>query len=80
MAKPFDVTTKQLVELHPADWLAYAGLPPAPVDVVDADLFNRPGPSLIDAVASLASILHPGAVREPGPAAVATGPDRKDGR
>jgi predicted transposase YdaD len=39
LAKPFDSTTKQLVEAHPHDWLAYAGLPPAAtVRVVDADL------------------------------------------
>ncbi|MDB5291118.1 MAG: hypothetical protein JWL69_2359 [Phycisphaerales bacterium] len=39
MPKPFDSTTKQLVEAHPHDWLAYAGLPPAEtVHVVDADL------------------------------------------
>jgi predicted transposase YdaD len=36
--RPFDVTTKQLVELHPADWLSYIGLPRGPVEVVNADL------------------------------------------
>lgn len=39
MAKRFDSTTKQLVEEHPADWLALAGLPSwPPAEVVDADL------------------------------------------
>jgi iron complex transport system substrate-binding protein len=34
------------------------------VHVVDADLFNRPGPTLVYAAASLAEILHPGALAE----------------
>ena len=42
MAKRFDATTKELFDRHPADWLAYAGLPVpanrAAVRVVDADL------------------------------------------
>jgi predicted transposase YdaD len=39
VAKRFDSTTKQLVEAHPADWLALAGLPSGPpAEVVDADL------------------------------------------
>src|SRR5712691_8169529 len=38
MPQPFDATTKDLVELHPEDWLAYLGLPSAPVEVVDADV------------------------------------------
>lgn len=39
MAKPFDSTTKQLIEAHPADWLAYAGLPVSgPIQIVDADI------------------------------------------
>lgn len=39
MAKAFDATTKQLVEAHPADWLAYAGLPAGEsIRIVDADL------------------------------------------
>lgn len=37
-AKPFDATTKTLVETHPEDWLALAGLPPQPVLIIDADL------------------------------------------
>lgn len=36
--KPFDVTTKQLVETDPAAWLEYVGLPPAQVQIIDADL------------------------------------------
>jgi predicted transposase YdaD len=36
--KPFDATTKHLVEARPAAWLEYAGLPRADVDVIDADL------------------------------------------
>lgn len=38
MSKPFDVTTKYLVEAMPADWLRFLGLADAPVDVIDADL------------------------------------------
>lgn len=39
MAKQFDATTRHLIEAHPRDWLAYAGLPPATrVRVVDSDL------------------------------------------
>src|SRR2546430_1028632 len=38
MATPFDATTKHLVEMEPGDWIEYAGLPRAPVDVIDADL------------------------------------------
>lgn len=38
MPKPFDATTKSLIELRPADWLAYLGLPDAAVEVIDADL------------------------------------------
>jgi hypothetical protein len=29
MSKPFDATTRQLIELGPADWLAYLGIPVA---------------------------------------------------
>jgi predicted transposase YdaD len=36
--KPFDVTTKYLVENRPADWLAYCGLNPTEVEVIEADL------------------------------------------
>ena len=38
MSKPFDATTKHLVESRPGDWLEYAGLTRADVDVIDADL------------------------------------------
>ncbi len=38
-AKPYDVTTKQLLELGPADWARFLGLDTdAPVEVVEADL------------------------------------------
>ena len=38
MSKKYDVTTKDLVELRPSDWLSYLGLPPAQVEVVEAEL------------------------------------------
>lgn len=39
MAKQYDATFKHLVELHPADWLAYTGLPPGTaVGTVEAEL------------------------------------------
>jgi predicted transposase YdaD len=39
MTKPFDTTTKQLLESAPSSWLAYIGLTPeGPVRVIDADL------------------------------------------
>jgi len=38
MPTPFDATTKELVRFQPADWLALLGLPPAPCELVDADL------------------------------------------
>src|SRR5205814_319207 len=38
MAKPYDATTKRLIELRPADWVAFLGLPPGPVTLLDADL------------------------------------------
>ena len=38
MAKPFDATTKTLVEIHPTAWLELAGLPTAPVEIINADL------------------------------------------
>ena len=50
------------------------------VHVVDADLFNRPGPSLIGAVASLARVLHPDAFADSGSAAVASGAGRESDR
>lgn len=38
MAKPYDATTKQLVDLNPAEWLRYVGLPDGIVTPFDADL------------------------------------------
>ncbi|MGP0062379.1 MAG: hypothetical protein ACLQGP_02090 [Isosphaeraceae bacterium] len=41
MPKPFDATTRQLIELGPADWLAYLGIPvadPDRVTVIDSNL------------------------------------------
>ncbi len=40
MSKPFDATTKDLIETDPAGWVAFLGrpVPPAAVRVVDADL------------------------------------------
>lgn len=38
MSKPFDATTKHLVEAHPADWFACFGLAVGDVTVIDADL------------------------------------------
>jgi hypothetical protein len=38
VSKPFDVTTKYLVETRPGDWLAYLGISHAQADVIDADL------------------------------------------
>jgi hypothetical protein len=41
LSKPFDATTRQLIELGPADWLAYLGIPvpdPTRVTVIDSNL------------------------------------------
>ncbi len=38
MPKPYDATTKFLVEMQPEDWPVYVGLPPAPADIISADL------------------------------------------
>ena len=38
MPKPFDATTKFLVESHPADWLPLLGLPYAEAKLLDTDL------------------------------------------
>lgn len=39
MAKRYDAAIKHLVEAHPADWLAFAGLPAATqLKVIDADI------------------------------------------
>lgn len=39
----FDPTLKALVELAPADWLVFLGEPPAPVEVIDADVATVSG-------------------------------------
>jgi predicted transposase YdaD len=36
--KPFDATTKELIEKHPKDWLDLLGLPAVSVTIVDADV------------------------------------------
>ncbi|HLK58254.1 MAG TPA: DUF4351 domain-containing protein [Chthonomonadaceae bacterium] len=36
--KPFDATTKQLIQTHPRDWLDYLGLPVRSVSVTEADV------------------------------------------
>lgn len=36
--QPYDATTKKLIQSHPADWLAYLGLPARSITLVDADL------------------------------------------
>src|SRR5580658_7094010 len=36
--KPFDATTRELIQKHPKDWLDFLGLPAVSVTVVDADL------------------------------------------
>jgi hypothetical protein len=39
MAKPFDAALKELIEKHPADWLAFFGAPATdPVRTIDADV------------------------------------------
>ncbi|WP_395146554.1 hypothetical protein [Armatimonas sp.] len=38
MAKPFDATTKFLVETHSADWVRLLGLPYAEAKLLDTDL------------------------------------------
>lgn len=61
MAKAFDVTTKHLLEGHPADWLAYAGLPPGTAPrVVDADLssFSVSADKVIRVDAPAAYVAH----------------------
>jgi len=50
---------------------AAQALPGLPVWAIDADgIVVRPGPRLVDGVEAIASILHPGAVPAPRPAAV----------
>ena len=38
MSKPFDVTTKELVEANPEAWIRLTGLPVGPIELVDTDL------------------------------------------
>lgn len=38
MSKPFDVATKQLVEVDPLAWLRFLGLPGESAELIDADL------------------------------------------
>ncbi|MBC8135160.1 MAG: DUF4351 domain-containing protein [Fibrella sp.] len=38
MPKPYDAVTKRLIELRPAEWVRFLGLPPGNVSLVDADL------------------------------------------
>jgi predicted transposase YdaD len=38
MSKPFDATTKELIETRPEDWLAYLGFQGVAVEIVNADL------------------------------------------
>lgn len=38
MSKPYDATTKHLLETYPADWLAFMGLSGAQGELMDADL------------------------------------------
>jgi iron complex transport system substrate-binding protein len=48
-----------------------ADLPGVPVWAIDADaIVVRPGPRLVDGVAAIAAILHPGAVPAPPPGQV----------
>jgi iron complex transport system substrate-binding protein len=49
-----------------------ASLPGVPVWAIDADgIVVRPGPRVVDGVEAIAAILHPGAVPDPPPGAVA---------
>jgi predicted transposase YdaD len=43
VSKPFDPTLKDLVECGPEDWVALAGLPPAPTRIIDADVATVSG-------------------------------------
>src|SRR5690242_13530578 len=43
MSKPYDPTFKALVEAGPADWAVLAGQPPAPAEVIDADIATVSG-------------------------------------
>jgi iron complex transport system substrate-binding protein len=49
-----------------------ASLPGVPVWAIDADgIVVRPGPRVVDGVEAIAAILHPGAVPDPPPGAIA---------
>ena len=41
--KPFDPTLKTLVEAGPDDWTVFAGQPPAPTRIIDADIATVSG-------------------------------------
>jgi predicted transposase YdaD len=43
VSKPFDATLKRLLEESPGDWPVLAGLPRAPVEVIDADISTVTG-------------------------------------
>src|SRR5262245_9946120 len=43
VSKPFDATLKDLLEIEPTDWPILIGLPPCPVDVIDADISTISG-------------------------------------
>jgi len=45
VSKPFDATLKRLLEESPSDWPVLAGLPRAPVEVIDADISTVTGAS-----------------------------------
>ncbi|MDX1932324.1 MAG: hypothetical protein SFU56_06945 [Capsulimonadales bacterium] len=38
MSKPYDATTKRLMELHPEDWVDFLNLPQGAITLLDADL------------------------------------------
>src|SRR5438132_11871090 len=42
-SKPFDPTFKTLVEIAPADWPVLLDQPPAPTEVIDADIATVSG-------------------------------------
>ncbi len=42
----FDATMKELVEHSPEDWLAFAGLTPAPARLIDADIATISGAAI----------------------------------
>jgi predicted transposase YdaD len=60
VSKPFDATTKRLLEMHPEDWVAFLGLPAGAVTVLDADLstVTAAADRLIRVDAAVPYILH----------------------